>query len=114
MRAGSAIGGNANVLAAFGEVRGYFSKRPFAEFFNLAVGYGHPMKTANAGITERGGGLLIQPSIGLRLGASERYNFFVELGARFQKVHYAYSDRWVENKYTVNYQRWILRGGIVF
>jgi hypothetical protein len=106
--------GNANVLAAFGEVRGYLSKRRVAEFFTLAAGFGQPMKTDNTGITKRSGGFLIQPTIGLRLGASARYNFFVELGARFQQVNYAYSDQWIENKYKVTYQRWIFRGGIVF
>jgi hypothetical protein len=106
--------GNANVIAAFGEVRGYLSKRRVAEFFTLAAGFGQPMKTNNSGITKQSGGLIIQPTIGLRIGASARYNFFVELGARFQKVHYTYSDQWITNEYSVTYQRWILRGGLLF
>jgi hypothetical protein len=106
--------GNANVLSGFGEIRGYLSKRNWAEFFTLAIGYGQPMKTENAAITNRKGGLMLQPTIGLRLGASARYNFFVDFGARFQQVHYDFSNEWVENKYKVTYQRWILRGGIVF
>ena len=57
---------------------------------------------------------MLQPTLGLRLGASARYNFFLELGARFQQVHYNFSNEWVENRYKVTYQRWILRGGIVF
>jgi hypothetical protein len=106
--------GTANVLSGFGEIRGYLSKRNWAEFFTLAVGYGQPMKTENTAITNRKGGFMLQPTLGLRLGASARYNFFVDLGARFQQVHYDFSNEWVENKYRVTYQRWILRGGIVF
>jgi hypothetical protein len=106
--------GNANVLSGFGEIRGYMSKRNWAEFFTLAVGYGQPMKTSNAAISKRKGGFMLQPTLGLRLGASSRYNFFVDFGARFQQVHYDFSNEWVENKYKVTYQRWILRGGIVF
>ncbi|MDZ7878246.1 MAG: hypothetical protein U5L45_11275 [Saprospiraceae bacterium] len=107
-------GGNANVWSGFGEIRGYLSKRNFSEFFTLAVGYGQPMKTDNAAISTRKGGLMLQPTIGLRLGASARYNFFVDFGARFQQVHYDFSNEWIENKYKVTYQRWILRGGILF
>jgi hypothetical protein len=107
-------GGNANVLSGFGEIRGYLSKRRWSEFFTVAVGYGQPLKANNGLITKRRGGLMMQPTIGLRLGASARYNFFVDLGARFQQVHYDFSSEWVENKYKVTYQRWILRGGIIF
>ena len=106
--------GNANVLSGFGEIRGYLSKRNWAEFFTVAVGYGQPMKTENAAISKRKGGFMLQPTIGLRLGASARYNFFVDFGARFQQIHYDFSNEWLENKYKVTYQRWILRGGIVF
>jgi hypothetical protein len=106
--------GDADVKSVFGEVRGYLSKRNTAEFFTLAVGYGQPKTNDNQTITDRSGGLLVQPTIGLRLGASARYNFFVELGARFQKVHYSYSDQWIKNEYSITYQRWILRGGILF
>ena len=108
--------GNANVLAAFTEIRGYLSKRQMAEFFTLAIGYGHPLKQNNIlnVVSERKGGFMLQPTIGLRFGASARYNFFAEVGARFQQVHYNFSTEWVENRYKVTYQRWILRGGIVF
>ncbi len=106
--------GNASVLAAFGELRGYLSKRRVSEFFTLAVGYGQPMKTNNQIIVNRRGGVFIQPTIGLRFGASARYNFFAELGARFQEVRYDFSNQWIENNYKVTYQRWILRGGILF
>jgi len=107
--------GNANVVSAFTEVRGYLSKRQVTEFFTFAVGYGHPTKQKNnATITQRSGGFMLQPTIGLRFGASARYNFFAEVGARFQQVHYNFSNEWVENRYKVTYQRWILRGGILF
>ena len=72
------------------------------------------MKTNNQIIVNRRGGVFIQPTIGLRFGASARYNFFAELGARFQEVRYDFSNQWIENNYKVTYQRWILRGGILF
>ena len=107
--------GNAAVMSAFGEVRGYLSKRNVAEFFTFALGYGQPtVQKGNVQITQRSGGFMLQPTIGLRFGASRRYNFFAEIGARFQQVHYSNRYEWVENRYTVTYQRWILRGGILF
>lgn len=107
--------GNAAVMSIFGEARGYLSKRNVAEYFTFAAGYGHPTKQKdNTLITKRGGGLMLQPTIGLRFGASARYNFFAEIGARFQQVQYGNSNDWAENRYTVKYQRWILRGGILF
>jgi hypothetical protein len=107
--------GEANVYAVFGEVRGYLSKRNVAEYYTFAAGYGQPtVQKDNLSITKRSGGLMIQPTFGLRFGASARYNFFAEVGARFQRVHYGFSNQWLENDYKVTYQRWILRGGIVF
>ncbi len=107
--------GNAAVMSAFGEVRGYLSKRNVAEYVTFAVGYGQPtVQKDNTLITKRSGGLMVQPTIGLRFGASRRYNFFAEIGARFQQVQYSNSNEWVENHYKVTYQRWILRGGIMF
>jgi hypothetical protein len=107
--------GNSAVMSVFGEARGYFSKRNVAEFFTFALGYGHPTKQKDNFLIEtRSGGLMVQPTIGLRFGASKRYNFFAEVGARFQRVQYGNSNEWTENRYTVTYQRWILRGGILF
>ena len=107
--------GNAAVVSIFGEFRSYLSKRNVAEYVTLAAGYGHPTKQKdNPLIAKRSGGLMLQPTIGLRFGASARYNFFAEIGARFQQVYYSNSNEWAENRYTVRYQRWILRGGIVF
>ena len=107
---------NANVVSAFAEVRGYLSKRNRAEFFTCAIGYGQPLKEKNDAFafTHISGGFMLQPTFGIRLGASKHYNFFIDAGARFQRVHYdSVSDFW-ENHYTVTYKRWILRGGIVF
>jgi hypothetical protein len=107
------LSNTSNILSIFGETR-YYLKRNRAEYGSLLVGYGMPLKHKNDPLEERRGGLLIQPMVGWRLGASARYNFFIDIGARFQRVYYRDVSTWMDNQYTVTYQRWILRGGIIF
>jgi hypothetical protein len=106
--------GESNVLSIFGEYRGYLSKKNTAEYWTFAAGYGHPMGNENDVLTNLKGSFMMQPTIGYRFGASNSYNFFADLGFRMQQVQYESNNTWAENKYTVTYRRWVLRGGILF
>ena len=106
--------GESNVLSVFAEGRGYFSQRNTAEYWTFAAGYGQPMAIKDDNLTNLKGSFMLQPTIGLRFGASSRYNFFADLGFRIQQVQFESNNTWSDNHYTVTYYRWILRGGILF
>ena len=106
--------GQSDVVSVFGEYRGYLGKRNTSEYWTLAAGYGHPLGIKNDNLTNLKGSFMLQPTIGYRFGASHRYNFFLDLGFRLQQVRYESNNTWSENRYTVTYRRWILRGGILF
>jgi hypothetical protein len=106
--------GQSDVISVFGEYRGYLNKRNTTEYITFAAGYGHPKSNKNEILTNRKGSFMVQPTIGLRFGASNRYNFFADLGFRWQQVRFEEINTWRENRYTVMYRRWILRGGILF
>jgi hypothetical protein len=110
--------GNSDVLSVFGEARTYLRRNVISEYISFVAGYGQPLKIEDENLTSRSGGFMIQPTVGWRLGGSNRYNFFVDLGMRVQRVHFfrttAPADFPVTDRYTMTYRRWILRGGILF
>ncbi len=109
--------GSANILTTFMEVRGYMSAKPRSFYYSCAGGVGFLLmdKTDRDRLyTGHRGDLMLHPAIGLRFGANSDYNFFVDIGAKFQRVHFNQINNWTENRYTVTYQRWVLRGGILF
>jgi hypothetical protein len=106
--------GDAPVLSVFSEWRGYLQAKPKSEYFSLAAGFAQPLRQKGNNYSELNAGFMLQPTFGYRFGASSRYNFFADFGARFQRVGMQTLNQWSENNYTVTYQRWILRGGIVF
>lgn len=106
--------GESNVASVFGEYRGYLGKRNVSEYWTFAAGYGFPRANQEDVLTNLKGSFMIQPTIGFRFGASSRYNFFADLGFRLQQVRYESLNTWAENRYTVTYRRWVLRGGILF
>lgn len=106
--------GESNVLSVFGEYRGYLSKRNTSEYWTFAAGYGQPSHIKNDYLTNLKGSFMVQPTIGFRFGASNRYNFFADLGFRLQQIRFENNNEWSQNHYTVTYRRWILRGGILF
>lgn len=106
--------GESNVLSVFGEYRGYLSQRNISEYWTIAAGYGQPSSIKNDYLTHLKGSFMVQPTVGFRFGASNRYNFFADAGFRLQQIRFENNNEWTQNHYTVTYRRWILRGGILF
>jgi hypothetical protein len=102
------------IFSVFGEIRGYLSKHNTAFYYNLAGGMAFPVAKASENLTGHKGGLLVYPAFGMRFGASKRYNFFMDIGAKIQNVSYNALNEWQQDYYTVTYRRWVLRGGILF
>lgn len=102
------------MLSIFGEVRGYLSKHNTAFYYNVAGGIAFPVAKASENLTNHKGGLLIYPAFGMRFGASKRYNFFMDIGAKIQQVSYNSLNEWSQDLYSVTYRRWVIRGGILF
>lgn len=109
-------GNDANVISVGSEVRGYLTKQNTALYYRIGGGVGFPMADTKDGLNLSGfkGGLMLHPAIGVRFGASPKMNFFIDLGTKFQQVHFNQIFEWSENRYTITYQRWILRGGLMF
>ena len=107
---------DATVLTIFGEIRGYLTPDNHAFYYSVASGVGFPLKEKMdniLNITGYKGGFMFQPAIGLRFGASAKFNFFADIGTKFQHISYDQITG-SENHYKITYQRWILRGGIIF
>jgi hypothetical protein len=102
------------MLSLFGEVRGYLSKHNTAFYYNVAGGMAFPVTKSTENLTGHKGGLMVYPAVGMRFGASKRYNFFMDIGAKIQQVSYNSLNEWQQDYYTVTYRRWVVRGGILF
>ena len=101
-------------IALFGEVRGYLSRYNTAFYYSVSSGLVFPIAEKGENLTNYRSGFMVYPAIGLRFGASSHFNFFVDIGAKFQRVYYERVTEWITDRYDVNYRRWVLRGGILF
>jgi hypothetical protein len=102
------------MFSVFGELRGYLNKHNTAFYYNLAGGMAFPVAKETENLTDHKGGLLVYPAIGMRFGASKRYNFFMDIGAKIQNVTYNRINEWQQDYFSVTYRRWVVRGGILF
>jgi hypothetical protein len=110
-------GNDGNVLSVYSEIRGYLNADNRAFYYSVAGGVGFPLvqkSDRNSNLTGHKGGLMVHPAIGLRFGASPKFNFFMDIGTKFQRIKFDQINQWSENHFTVTYQRWVLRGGIMF
>jgi hypothetical protein len=109
-------GTDANVLSVFSAVRGYMSQHPTTGYYSFSGGIGFPLVNTkdNLNLSGHRGGFLVHPAIGLRFGASARMNFFADIGVKVQRIYFNQITEWTENRYKITYQRWILRGGLMF
>jgi hypothetical protein len=110
------IDGDAPTWAVFGEARGYLFRKNKTLFYTLEAGYGKLLKTTENQqfMDERHGGIMLQPTIGWRFGASKGLNFVMDIGARFQRLGYEDNNEWSLNNYKITYQRCVLRLGVIF
>lgn len=107
---------DANVVSVFSAFRGYMSKHPTTGYYSLSGGIGFPIVNTkdNLNLSGHRGGFLVHPAVGLRFGASARMNFFADIGVKIQRIYFNQITEWTENHYKITYQRWILRGGLMF
>ena len=101
-------GNDANILSVFNEIRGYLTADNKAFYYAVSSGVGFPLKQktdATQNLTGHKGGLMLYPAIGLRFGASPKFNFFMDIGSKFQRIYINQINQWAENRYTVTYQR---------
>jgi len=107
------IGAGENIIPVYAEARGYFMKKNTTPFYSVALGYGFAGKNDNTGIIEGSGGIMFNPNIGYRIGASAGANFTLALGYKLQKA--SFTPRWngeIERKFT--YSRLNLKLGLLF
>ncbi len=111
---GYAMGEGENVIPVYAEARGYFMEKNTTPFYSVALGYGFAGKNENQGILEGSGGIMFNPNIGYRIGASAGANFTLSFGYKLQKASFT-ELRWngeVKRDYT--YNRLNLKLGLLF
>ena len=108
------VGSGEMVLPVFAEVRGYWLKRNVTPFYNLAVGHGFGIKNDQNGIVKAEGGLMFNPSVGIRFGGSDMSNFTLEFGYKRQKARQYRGS--IEFPWIMEfvYHRYMLRFGVLF
>jgi len=108
------IGYGENVIPVYAEARGYFMKKNTTPFYSVALGYGFSGRNDNRNLIKGSGGIMFNPNIGYRFGASAGANFTLSLGYKLQKASFT-ELRWqgtLKRNYT--YSRLNLRLGLLF
>ena len=100
----------------FIEVRGYLTKKYVAPYYSVKAGYAFAFTSEKFGITKAEGGLLLSPSIGLRLGGDRTGNIFFELGYKFQKQFIERTADFSTDATIIDafYRRIVFSTGIIF
>lgn len=104
------------IYPVFAEVRGYLTRTREAPFYALRAGYGVAFEEPEDRLIAAEGGLYLNPSVGMRWGASAGVNFLSEIGFQYQRAEFTRSfggdeGREIETK---RFKRLSLRLGIVF
>ena len=80
------------IYPLFGEVHGYLSGNRQAPYYALRLGYGLAFAEEENRILEARGGWYVQPSLGMRWGASAGVNFLTTVGLQLQEAEYTRQD----------------------
>lgn len=88
--------------------------QPLAPYLRLGAGYGLPVGGRRLQINERSGGLLIHPSVGLRLGKAEEVYYTADLGYRFLNTSFSTQNFGGEEVITNEYRRLSVRFAATF
>jgi len=111
---GYEMGRGENVIPVYAEARGYFKQKNISPFYSVGLGYGFAGKNENTGIIKGRGGIMFNPNIGYRFGASAGANFTLSFGYKLQKASFTVL-RWngeIKRDYT--YNRLNLKLGLLF
>lgn len=102
---------NQFMIPAFVEARGYLFEKAVSPYYSLSGGYSFPLQFRQGWI-ERKGGLMVNPSIGLRI-ARKKSVFNIGVGYQLQKVT-LHSNNWQITTDRITYRRWALHVGWEF
>lgn len=97
------------------EIRGYLLEKNISPYYSFKSGYGFNFKGNQ--FLDTGGGLFMNPGIGMRFGGSNSANFTLELGLVFQDAYFKQQSDWWDRSILekdVRYQRFNLKFGILF
>ncbi len=105
-----------SVVSLAAQYRGYFSTTRFAPLAMLDAGYGQGIRKKSVNITEAGGGLLLHPALGFRLGGSSSHNLTLDLGIRMQQASFTreFPQTGSTQFKRTTYRRWVFRLGMIF
>lgn len=99
----------------FIDLRSYLLPKNSTFVVNLQTGYSLAFKNENKGITHAKGGFMFYTSLGMSFGDSVT-KYSIDLGYKFQKATWVYTNQWdtrLSNEFRLDYQRFVLRFGIV-
>ena len=108
------LGAGENLMPIYAEARGYLKQKNIAPFYSVGLGYAFAFKNEQRDITKASGGIMFNPNIGYRFGATSGANFTLSLGYKLQKASFT-QLRWngeIKRNYT--YSRLNLRLGLLF
>lgn len=100
-------------LALVGQVRVTGGKKPNVPFIQLETGYSHPIGSKDLPLLERGGGVLLHPSIGyMGRGGKGVPDFAIDVGYRFLTQERSYQSWQGLANNENNYRRLVLRATV--
>lgn len=107
----------ATLLPVYVQLRGYLAKKWQAPFYALNAGYAWSVGgDTEAFLIDSEGGWMIHPAFGWRFGASQKANFTLDLGVKFQEAYIARTSKFngdLEIR-DILYRRLTVRIGLVF
>lgn len=104
------------IVPLYAEARGYLMKKNVTPFYSVSLGYGFAPNIDVSEVNRIGGrgGLLFNPNLGYRFGASDGSNFTLSLGYRLQKASFT-EENWEGTfKRNYTYNRVNLKLGLLF
>lgn len=103
-----------SVIPIYGMARGYLKATNVSPYYQLAAGFGIPIKEENSFFTDLNGGYYISPEIGIRIGGSAETNMTVGIGLQWQKATFIqdFDELRIEDEYT--FRRFNFKIGVLF
>lgn len=110
-----ASGFGERIHPVFVEFKSFLMKSNTSFVVNVQTGYGFAFENEVHNIVDARGGLLFYPSLGLSFGNTTT-KFSFDIGYKFQNADWTYASPWDarnQTEYRMNYQRLVMRFGIV-
>ena len=101
------------IFPLFGEVRGYFQDNPTSVFYAVRAGYGFAFADSEVGIRRARGGVMVNPSVGWRLGGGAGLKMTLEVGLKFQNAEFEFRNNGETSVMELGYKRLGVRLGFL-